>query len=175
MRTALRGEGDKYEDTVTISITKASEMLVGLEYLETKTSLALIAAQRLDQYNGEYLKVDSLHNQIARGTKAKATALGLLDYLISENEQTFWLFRNFLTKEPLNEQYEGVEMLLGRGSFTQDIDYASVLEAFREGRNQVLRVGLRTVDERAITKMGDLPFFEYRFQHLLRLYTTLKS
>ena len=89
MRIALRGEGANYEDTVTISITKASEMLVELEYLETKTSLALIAAQRLDQYNGEYLKVDSLHNQIVRGTKTKAIALGMLDYLINENEQTF--------------------------------------------------------------------------------------
>ena len=93
---------------MTISITKASEMLVRLEYLETKTSLALIAAQRLDQYNGEYLKVDSLHNQIVRGTKKKATALSLLDYLISENEQTFWLFCNFLTTFSLNEQCEGV-------------------------------------------------------------------
>ena len=57
-----------------------------------------------------------------RGTKTKAIALGMLDYLIHENDQTFMLFRNFLTKEPLNGQYEGVKMLLGRGSFTQDID-----------------------------------------------------
>ena len=117
-------------------------MLAGLEYLETKTNLALIAAQKLDPYNGEYLQLDSLHNQIVRGTKTKATALGILDYLIGENDQTFMLFRNYLTKEPLNEEYEGVEMLLGRGSFTQDTDDASVLEAFREGRNQEIRAGL---------------------------------
>ena len=85
------------------------------------------------------------------------------------------LFRNYLTKEPLNEEYEGVEMLLGRGSFTQDIDDASVLEAFREGRNQELRAGLQTVEERTITKRGDMPFFETRFKHLLELYTTLKG
>ena len=102
-------------------------MLVRLEYLETKTSLALIAAQKPDQYNGEYLQIDSLHNQIVRGTKTKAIALGMLDYLIHENDQTFMLFRNFLTKEPLTEQYEGVKMLLDRGSFTQDIDDANVL------------------------------------------------
>ena len=102
-----------------------------------------------------------------RGTKTKATALGILDYLIGENDQTFMLFRNYLPKEPLTEEYEGVEMLLGRGSFTQDIDDASVLEAFREGRNQELGAGLRTVEKRTITKRGDLSFFETRFEHLL--------
>ena len=99
----------------------------------------------------------------------------MLDYLISENDQTFMLFRNFLTKEPLNEQYEGVEMLLDRGSFTQNIDDANVIEAFKEGRNQELRAGLRTIDERTITKRGDVPFFKTRYQHLIALYTTLKG
>ena len=150
-------------------------MLVGLEYLETKTSLALIAAQKLDQYNGEYLQIDSLHNQIVRRTKTKAIALGMLDYLISENDQTFMLFCNFLTKEPLNEQYEGVEMLLDRGTFTQNIDDANVIEAFEEGRNQEVRAGLRTIDERVITKRSDLPFFETRYQHLITLFSTLNE
>ena len=67
-----------------------------------KTVFALIAAQKLDQYNAEYLQIDSLYNQIVRGTKTKAMALGMLDYLIQENDETFILFRNFLTKEPLN-------------------------------------------------------------------------
>ena len=51
---------------MTISITKATEMLTGLDYLEAKSNLALIDAQKLDQYNGEYLQADSLHNQIVR-------------------------------------------------------------------------------------------------------------
>ena len=108
-------------------------MLAGLDYLEAKSNLALIAARKLDQWNGEYLQTDSLHNQIVRGTKTKATALVIQDYLIGENEQTFMLFRNYLTKEPLNEEYEGVEMLLGKGTFTQNIDDANVIEAFKEG------------------------------------------
>ena len=57
-------------------------MLAGLEYLEAKTGLASVAAQKLDHYNAEYLQIDSLHNQIIRGTKTKAMALGMLDYLI---------------------------------------------------------------------------------------------
>ena len=78
-------------------------------------------------------------------------ALGMVDYLIQENDETFILFRNFLTKEPLNEQYEGAEMLLGRGTFTQNVDAANVIEALKESRNQELRAGLRTIDERVNT------------------------
>ena len=110
-----------------------------------------------------------------RGTKTKAIALGMLDYLIHENDQTFMLFCNFLTIEPLNEQYEGVEMLLGRGTFTQNIDDANVIEAFKEGRNQELKAGLRTIDERTITKRSNLSFFETRYQHLIALFSTLKG
>ena len=62
LRTVLREDGANFDDTVTISIAKASEMLVGLEYWETKPGVALIAAQKLDQYNAEYLQIDSLHN-----------------------------------------------------------------------------------------------------------------
>ena len=124
-----------FDDTVTISINRATMMLAALEYLEAKTGLALLAAQKFDHYNAEYLQVDSLHNQIIRGTKTKAMALGMVDYLIQENDETFILFRNFLTKEPLREQYEGAEMLLGRGTFTQSFDDANVTEALKEGRN----------------------------------------
>ena len=108
-------DGAQFDETVTISISRATMMLAALEYLEAKTGLALLAAQKFDHYNAEYLQVDSLHNQIIRGTKTKAMALGMVDYLIQENDETFILFRNFLTKEPLREQYEGAEMLLGRG------------------------------------------------------------
>ena len=63
-------------------------------------------------------------------------------------------------------------MLLGRGSFTQDTGDLSVLEVLREGRNQEIRAGLRTVEAITIIKIGDLPFFEKRLQHLINLYTT---
>ena len=66
-------------------------------------------------------------------------------------------------------------MLLGRGTFTQNIDDANVIEAFKEGRNQELRAGLCTIDERVITKRSDLPFFEARYQHLITLFGSLKG
>ena len=150
-------------------------MLAALEYLEAKTGLALLAAQKFDHYNAEYLQVDSLHNQIIRGTKTKAIALGMVDYLIQENDETFILFQNFLNKEPLREQYEGAEMSMGRGTFTQYVDDANATEALKEGRNQELRAGLRTIDERVITKRRDLPFFEARYQHLITLFGSLKG
>ena len=127
---------------MSLSIDKAKEMVAGLEYLEAQASLASAAARKLYQWSGEYFQADSLHNQVVRGTVTKAVALNMLDYLIVENEQTFWLFHHYLTKEPLNDEYEGVEMLCGRGNFTQTTDDASVSEAFREGRTQDIRAGL---------------------------------
>ena len=73
-------------------------MVAGLEYLEAKASLASAAARKLDQWSGEYSQADSLHNQVVRGTMTKGAALNLLDYLIAENKQTFWLFHQYLTK-----------------------------------------------------------------------------
>jgi len=64
----------------------------------------------------------------------KAATLHMLDYLIAENEQTIWLFHQYLIKEPLTDEFEGVEMLCGRNSFSQAIDDANITEAFREGR-----------------------------------------
>ena len=66
-------------------------------------------------------------------------------------------------------------MLLGRGTFTQNVDEANVIEALKEGRNQELRAVLRTINERVITKRSDLPFFESRYQHLVTLYGSLRE
>ena len=66
-------------------------------------------------------------------------------------------------------------MLLGRGTFTQNVDDAHVREVLKEGRNQELRAGLHTIDERVITKRSDLPFFEARYQHLITLFGSLKG
>ena len=48
LRAFLRGDGAQFDDTVTISISRATMMLAGLEYLEAKTGLALLAAQKFD-------------------------------------------------------------------------------------------------------------------------------
>ena len=66
-------------------------------------------------------------------------------------------------------------MLLGRGTFTGNVDNANVTEALKEGRNQELRAGLHMIDERVITKRSDLPFFESRYQHLVTLYGSLRG
>ena len=112
-----------------MSIVKAREMTAGLEYLEEKVSLASSAARKLDQWGAEYVQADGLHNQVVRGTMSKAAALQMLDFLIAENEQSFWVFRQYLTTEPLPDEFEGVEMLYGRNSFSPAIDEASIAEA----------------------------------------------
>ena len=83
------------QDTVSLSIVKAREMTAGLEYLKEKASLALAAARKLDHWSSEYVQVDALHNQVVRGTMTKAAALQMLDFLIAENEQSFWVFRQY--------------------------------------------------------------------------------
>ena len=137
-------------------------MTAGLEYLEEKASLALAAARRLDQWHREYVQADALHNQVVRGTMSKVAALQMLDFLIAENEQSFWVFRQYLTKEPLQDEFEGVEMLYGRNSFSQVMDEASIVEAVQEGRVQDLRAGLRNVEPRLVTKVCDISYFETR-------------
>ena len=171
VRTALRRGGD--QDTVSLSIVKAREMTAGLEYLEEKASLALAAARRLDQWHSEYVQADALHNQVVRGTMSKVAALQMLDFLIAENEQSFWIFRQYLTKEPLPDEFEGVEMLYGRNSFSQAMDEASIGEAMKEGRVQDMRAGLRYVEPRIITKLSDVSYFETKFTHLMGLQLAL--
>ena len=102
-------------------------MLAGMEYLEEKARLALAAAMKLDQWHSEYVQADGLHNQVVRGTMSKMTALQTLDFL-----------RQFLTKEPMADEYEGVEILYGRNCFIQALDEASIGEAIQEGRVQEL-------------------------------------
>ena len=60
-------------------------MLEALDYLEAKTGLALLAAQKFNSYNQEYMHVDSLNNQVIRGNKTKIMASGAVDHLIQEN------------------------------------------------------------------------------------------
>ena len=80
-----------------------------------------------------------------------------------------------MTKEPLPDEFEGVEMLYGRNSFSQDMEEASIVEAVQEGRVQDLRAGLRNVEPRLITKLSDVSYFETKFTHLMGLYTTIKG
>ena len=129
--------------------------------------MALSAATKLDQWHSEYVQADGLHNQVVRGTMSKMAALQTLDFLIAENEQSFWIFRQFLTKEPMADEYEGVEMLYGRNCFIQALDEASIGEAIQEGRNQNMRAGLRTVEPRLINKLRDISYFEVKFAHLV--------
>ena len=117
-----------------------------------------------------------LHNQVVRGTMSKMASLQTLDFLIAENEQSFWIFRQFLTKEPMADEYEGVEMLYaGRNCFIQALDEASIGEAIQEGRVQDMRAGLRTVEPRLINKLRDVSYFETKFVHLMELYTSITN
>ena len=52
------------QDTVSLSMVKAREMLSGMDYFEEKVRLALAAATKLDQWNSDYVQADLLHNQV---------------------------------------------------------------------------------------------------------------
>ena len=99
VRTALRAGGDL--DTVTLSIEKAREMLSSMDYLEEKVRLAQAVALKLDQWSSDYAQADGPPNQVVRGTISKIAALQSLDFLIAENEASFWMFRQFLTRDPM--------------------------------------------------------------------------
>ena len=98
-----------------------------------------------------------------------------MDFIIAENEARFWLFRQFITREPLPDEFEGVKLLYGRDCFIQNIDEANIGMAIQEGRNQNMRVGLRTAEPRLINKIRDISFFEGRFAHLMELYANIKN
>ena len=137
-------------------------MLSALDYLESKANLAHLASEKFDTYNSSYTEADLLQNQVIRGSKSKAAALKLIDDVISANEECFQLFRTFIIKEPSRDPFEGSQILLGRNSFPSDVDDVNVIAALNEGRNQDIRVGLRTLDEQQVTERKAIPFFENR-------------
>ena len=139
---ALRAGGDL--DSVTLSIEKAREMLAAMDYLDEKVRLAQAVTLKLDQWSCDYTQADGLPNQVVREKNSKIGALQSLDFLIAENEASFWLFRQFLTREPLPDEFEGVKLLYGRDCFIQNIDEANIGMAIQEGRDQNMRAGLRT-------------------------------
>ena len=157
VRTALRAGGDL--DSVTLSIDKAREMLAAMDYLDVKVRLAQQVILKLDQSSSEYTQANGLPNQVVRGTISKIGALQSLDHLIAENEGCFWLFRQFVTREPLPDEFEGAKLLYGRECFINNLDEANVAAAIQEGRNQNMQVGLRTTEPRLISKIRDISFF----------------
>ena len=66
-------------------------------------------------------------------------------------------------------------MLLGRDTFTGDIDDADILAVLNVGRNDELRSGQCIVEERLITERSDLNFFEVRYQHFVVVYATIQG
>ena len=66
-------------------------------------------------------------------------------------------------------------MLLGRNSFSNDIDDPNITAALAEGRNEELHVGLRTLDVRQLTYSRSISFFENRYQHLVNIYATIQG
>ena len=81
----------------------------------------------------------------------------------------------YLVKEPTRDPYEGAQMLLGRDNFDGDVDDASIVVSLNEGRNEELRAGLRTLDERHIAERRNIPYFEARYQHLVLTYATIQG
>ena len=57
------------------------------------------------------------------------------------------------------DPYEGSQILLGRNSFSTEIDDMSIVTELAEERNHELPAGLRTLDERQITDRSAIPFF----------------
>ena len=170
----MRGPTVPPEDSITLSINIAMYLLSGIEYLEAKAELAHTASRKFDSYNSDYVQADTLQNQIIRGTLSKASALENLNNAIVANDECFQLMKNYLVKEPTQDPYEGSQMLLGRNNFTNDIDDASITAALNEGRNEELRAGLRTIDERQIPERRNISYFETRYQHLVQIYATIQ-
>ena len=96
------------------------------------------------------------------------SALQTLDFLIAENEASFWMFRQFLTREPMADEFEGVKLLYGRNCFIQNLDEANIGVAIQEGRDQNMRAGLRTAESRLINKLRDISYFEVKFVQVSR-------
>ena len=107
--------------------------------------LASLASEKYDAYNIYYTEADLLQNQVIRGTRTKAGALEFIDEVINANDECFRLFRDCIIMEPIKDPYEGCEILLGRNSFDFGVEDADVTSAMNEGRDQNLRVGLRTL------------------------------
>ena len=161
VRNYLRGATVPTEDYISLSINIAMYLLSGIEYLETKAELAHAASRKFDSYNSDYVQAETLQNQIIQGTLTKASALENLNNAIVANDECFQLMKTYLVKEPTRDPYEGSQMLLGRDNFTTDIDDASIIAALNEGRNEELRAGLRTIDERQIAERRNIPYFDY--------------
>ena len=130
---------------MTLSINLASCLISDLEYLESKICLANLASEKYDAYNIYYTEADLLQNQVIRGTRTKTAALEFIDEVINANDECFRLFRDFIIKEPSKDPFEGCQILLGRNSFNSGVDDADVTSALNEGRDQDIRVGLRTL------------------------------
>ena len=77
-------------------------------------------------------------------TRTKTDALKFIDEVINANDECYRLFRDFIIMEPSKDPYEGCEILFGRNSFNSGVEDTDVTSAINEGRDQNLRVGLRT-------------------------------
>ena len=77
--------------------------------------------------------------------------------------------------EPNKDPYVGCKILLGRNSFNSGVEDTDVTSAINEGRDQNLRVGLRTLGEEYVPDRRSIPFFEKRHQHLVSLYATIQG
>ena len=160
VREYLRGLTTPAEDTVTLSINLAGCLISALEYLESKVCLASLVSGKYDNYNGYYIEADLLQNQVIRGTRTKADALKFIDEVIYANDECYRLFRDFIILEPNKDPYEGCKILLGRNSFNSEVKDTDVTSAISEGRDQNLRVGLRTLGEEYVPDRRSIPFFE---------------
>ena len=82
------------------------------------------------------VEADLFQNKVISGSKTKAGALKHVDDAIAANDECFQLFRRFPIKEPSCDPYEGSQILLGRDTFSNEIDDASIIAALAEGRNE---------------------------------------
>ena len=94
-------------------ISRSRDMLLTLEYTETKFILGETFVGKFNSYKEMLAETVGLDNKILRQEKTKATALEEMNGVLEAQDQAFASIKAFFSKEPREGAYNGCVTMFG--------------------------------------------------------------
>ena len=136
---------------MTVMIMKAKEVLMTLDYMETKMYLGEKVVEQFNVFNPLNETCDGLRNAVIRGNTTKAEALEELSKTLAALDTLFTRLKDFYSREPTEGAYDGCLFAIGDAfnDSVHQIDLEQlILEATNRDQGLMMRVKQHSHSER---------------------------
>merc|ERR1712215_270785 len=158
--------------SVTVMIMKAKEVLMTLDYMETKMYLGEKVVEQFNVFNPLNETCDGLRNAVIRGNTTKAEALEELSKTLVALDTLFTRLKDFYSREPTEGAYDGCLFAIG-DAFNDSVHQFDLEQLMLEATNRDQGLMMRVSNN--IHTLRDIHTLNERYNFILNEYQEINT